>query len=71
MTEAMFLDLNRFGIRVGLVAPGTVSTGLGGTAPAGWHLQPEDVAAAVVAMIEADARACLNWVEIRPARPQN
>ncbi|MBI1206610.1 MAG: SDR family NAD(P)-dependent oxidoreductase [Azospirillum sp.] len=69
LTEALFLDLNRFGIRVGLVAPGTVGTGLGGTAPADWHLRPEDVAQAVAAMIGAAPQACLNWVEIRPARP--
>jgi NAD(P)-dependent dehydrogenase (short-subunit alcohol dehydrogenase family) len=69
MTEAMFLDLNGFGIRVGLVAPGTVGTGLGGTAPADWHLRPEDVAGAVADMIGADPRACVNWIEIRPARP--
>lgn len=70
LTESMFLDLNRFGIRVGLVAPGTVATGLGGTAPADWHLRPEDVAGAVAAMVEAEPNACLNWVEIRPARPR-
>ncbi len=69
LTEAMFLDLCRFNIRVGLVAPGTVSTGLGGTAPAEWHLRPEDVAEAVAAMIGARAGAALNWVELRPARP--
>jgi NAD(P)-dependent dehydrogenase (short-subunit alcohol dehydrogenase family) len=68
-TEAMFLDLNRHGIRVGLVAPGTVATGLGGTQPADWHLDPGDVAAVVAAMIDAESRACMNWVEIRPARP--
>jgi NAD(P)-dependent dehydrogenase (short-subunit alcohol dehydrogenase family) len=69
LTEAMFLDLHRFGIRVGLVAPGTVATGFGGTAPASWHLQPEDVADAVAAMLGARPGACMNWVEIRPARP--
>lgn len=69
LTEAMFLDLNRFGIRVSLVAPGTVATGFGGTAPAEWHLAPEDVALAVAAMVEAAPRACLNWIELRPARP--
>lgn len=68
-TEALFLDLNRFGIRVGLVAPGTVATGLGGTAAADWHLRPEDVGEAVASMIGARAGACVNWVEIRPARP--
>lgn len=69
LTEAMFLDLSRFGVRVGLVAPGTVATGFGGTAAAEWHLQPEDVADAVASMIGARAGACINWIEMRPARP--
>jgi 3-oxoacyl-[acyl-carrier protein] reductase len=69
-TEALFLDLHQDGIRVSLVAPGTVATGLGGTEPKDWHLRPEDVGEVVVGMIEADPRACVNWVEIRPAPPK-
>lgn len=68
-TEALFLDLAPLGIRVGLVAPGTVATGLGGTAPEAWHLAPEDVAHAIMALLDADRRASLNWIELRPARP--
>ncbi len=68
-TEALFLDLAPRGIRVGLVAPGTVATGLGGTAPETWHLAPEDVAHAILALLDADRRASLNWIELRPARP--
>ena len=68
-TEALFLDLHSDGIRVSLVAPGTVATGLGGTVPQDWHLQPEDVAKVIVDLLEADARAAVSWVEIRPARP--
>lgn len=69
LTEAMFLDLSRFGIRVGLVAPGTVATGLAGVLPADWQLRPEDVGDAVSTMIAAHRSACVNWVEIRPSRP--
>lgn len=69
LTEAMFLDLSRFGIRVGLVAPGTVATGLAGVPRADWQLRPEDVGDAVSAMIAASPGACMNWVEIRPSRP--
>jgi NAD(P)-dependent dehydrogenase (short-subunit alcohol dehydrogenase family) len=68
-TEALFLDLNAEGIRVSLVAPGTVATGLGGTAPEEWHLRPSDVAKVVVDALEADAGAAVSWVEIRPSRP--
>jgi len=69
LTEALFLDLNLEGIRVSLVAPGTVATGLSGTVPEDWHLQPNDVAKVIVDLLEADARAAVSWVEIRPARP--
>jgi NAD(P)-dependent dehydrogenase (short-subunit alcohol dehydrogenase family) len=68
-TEALFLDLNVHGIRVSLVAPGTVATSLMDTPSEDWHLQPSDVAKVVVDLLEADARAAINWVEIRPARP--
>lgn len=68
-SEALFLDLHPYGIRVSLVAPGTVATGLGGTASEEWHLLPEVVANVVVDVLEADARAAISWVEIRPARP--
>lgn len=68
-TEALFLDLHRYGIRVSLVAPGTVATGFGGTSPEPWHLQPADVGEVVVQVMEADPRAAMNWVEMRPARP--
>lgn len=69
-TEALFLDLHQYGIRVSLVAPGTVATGLGGTTPEDWHLLPKDVAKVVGDVISADPRATINWVEVRPSRPQ-
>lgn len=69
-TEALFLDLHQYGVRVSLVSPGTVATGLGGTPPADWHLLPKDVAKVVGDIIAADHRATVNWVEIRPTHPQ-
>jgi 3-oxoacyl-[acyl-carrier protein] reductase len=68
-TEALFLDLSPEGIRVSLVAPGTVATDLLDRPHEPWHLQPSDVAKVVVDVLEADPRAAVNWVEIRPARP--
>ena len=68
-SEALFLDLCKFNIRVSLVAPGTVGTGLGGTKPEPWHLAPCDVAKIIGDIISSDFRAAINWVELRPARP--
>ena len=69
-TEALFLDLHKYGIRVSLVAPGTVATGLGGSTLEEWHLLPKDVAKVVGDVIASGSRAAVNWVEIRPAHPQ-
>jgi len=66
-SEALFLDLNQYGIGVSLVAPGTVGTGLGGTEKQDWHLQPEDIAKVIADIIESNSRANINWVEIRPS----
>ena len=68
-TEAMFLDLHQYGIRVSLVAPGTVATNLVSSSSEDWHLLPEDVAQVVGNILESNARATVNWVEVRPARP--
>lgn len=68
-SEALFLDLHPYGIRVSLVAPGPVATELGGMIPQEWHLLPEDIARVVVDVLESDPRAAISWVEIRPARP--
>ena len=69
-TEALFLDLHEDNIRVSLVAPATVATGFGGTAPRDWHIQPEDVGRVVADMVEAEARVCINWVEMRLVHPK-
>ena len=69
-SEALFLDLHQYGIRVSLVAPGTVATGLGGTVAKEWHLQPVDVSKVIVDIISSDSRVAVSYVEMRPARPQ-
>jgi 3-oxoacyl-[acyl-carrier protein] reductase len=69
-SEALFLDLHKQSIRVSLIAPGTVSTGLGGTKKEDWQLAPNDVAKVVGDIIASDFRAAINWVEIRPTRPE-
>jgi len=67
-SEALFLDLNQYGIGISLVAPGTVATGLADTEKQEWHLQPEDVAKVIADIIESSSRANVNWVELRPSQ---
>jgi 3-oxoacyl-[acyl-carrier protein] reductase len=69
-SEALFLDMHKFDIRVSLVAPGTVATGFAGTNEESWHLSPADIGKVVGDVISSDFRAAINWVEIRPAKPR-
>ena len=69
-SEALFLDLNQYGIGVSLVAPSTVETGLADVKGQDWHLQPEDVAKVIVDILSNDQRANVNWVEIRSGLPR-
>ena len=74
MSEAMMLDLRYEGIRVSIVMPGSVETDFGGAsrggAKKGWALQPEDVARAVLQLLELPGHALVSRVEMRPTRPQ-
>ena len=71
MSEAMMLDLRYEGVRVSVIMPGSVQTEFGGrfSADKEWALQPEDVAAAVVQLLELPPRALVSRVEMRPTRP--
>lgn len=71
MSEAMMLDLRYEGIRVSIVMPGSVQTefGDGGSSKKGWALQPDDVALAVLQLLEFPERALVSRVEMRPTRP--
>lgn len=65
-SEALFLDLSKYGIGVSLVAPGSVATGFAGVENEDWHLQPDDIAKVIGDLLRNDQRANVNWVEIRP-----
>ncbi|MCR9214734.1 MAG: SDR family NAD(P)-dependent oxidoreductase [Proteobacteria bacterium] len=69
-SEALFLDLGKYGIGVSLVAPGAVATGFAGMEDETWHLLPEDVAKVIADILSNDKRANVNWVEIRPGLKQ-
>ena len=66
-SEALFLDLQQYNIRVSLVAPGTVGTGFGGTEPLDWHLDSNDVAESIITALSMNKRANLNMIELRPS----
>ena len=72
MSEAMMLDLRYEGIRVSVVMPGSVQTEFGGrlSSDKEWALQPEDVAQAVVQLLELPPHALVSRIEMRPTRPK-
>lgn len=72
-TETLMQELRYDGIRVTCVLPGSVATEFSGRSArdgADWRLQPEDVALAVVNLLDADPRALPSRLEIRPSQPR-
>ncbi len=72
-SEALMQELREDNIRVTCVLPGSVATGFSGREPgtgAEWKLLPEDVARAIVDVLNHPARSLPSRVEIRPSRPQ-
>ena len=70
-SEALMMEVRYDGIRVSYLMPGSVATefGRGAREKMDWALQPEDVAAVVLDLLRAPARALYSRVEMRPSRP--
>ena len=72
-SDALMQELREENIRVTCVLPGSVATGFSGREPASgadWKLLPEDVAHAIVDVLNHPARSLPSRVEIRPSRPK-
>ena len=72
-SEALMQELRPDNIRVTYMLPGSVATGFSGresTIGAEWKLQPDDVAQAIIDVLNHPARSLPSRVEIRPSRPQ-
>jgi 3-oxoacyl-[acyl-carrier protein] reductase len=70
-SESLMQEVRHEGIRVATVAPGSVNTSFGGheASSSEWKLSPDDVAHAVVDLLDHPPRSLPSRVEIRPARP--
>jgi len=70
-TEALMLDVRDHGIRVSCVMPGSVDTYFNEQEPTGasWKLTPDDVARAVMQLLEHEDRSLPSRVELRPSQP--
>jgi 3-oxoacyl-[acyl-carrier protein] reductase len=72
-SDALMQELRHDNIRVTSILPGSVATEFSGREAAigtDWKLHPEDVAQAIVDLLNHPARSLPSRIEIRPARPQ-
>jgi NAD(P)-dependent dehydrogenase (short-subunit alcohol dehydrogenase family) len=69
-SEALMQEVRHDGIRVATIAPGSVNTSFGDhESGSEWKLSPDDVAHAVVDLLDHPPRSLPSRVEIRPAKP--
>ena len=72
-SDALMQELRNDNIRVTLVLPGSVATGFNNREPGSgseWKLLPEDVAHAIVDLLDHPARSLPSRIEIRPSQPK-
>jgi NAD(P)-dependent dehydrogenase (short-subunit alcohol dehydrogenase family) len=72
LSACLMLEVRQQGVKVTTIAPGSVDTTFGGSAPAdaSWMLRPEDIADQLIALLLMRDEAHSSRVEMRPARPQ-
>lgn len=71
-TQAVMLDLRKFGIKVSTIMPGSVATNFNDHVPGhndGWKIQPEDIGDLVIDLLKMNPRTLPSKVEVRPSQP--
>ncbi|MEP6645736.1 MAG: SDR family oxidoreductase [Saprospiraceae bacterium] len=71
-TQAIMLDLRKYGIKVTTIMPGSVATYFNGHIPDdndGWKIQPEDIGDMVVDLLKLNPRTLPSKIEVRPSMP--
>jgi 3-oxoacyl-[acyl-carrier protein] reductase len=72
-SDALMQELRYDNIRVTTILPGSVATGFNNREPGSgsdWKLLPEDVARAIVDVLDFPARSLPSRIELRPSRPK-
>ena len=71
-TQAVMLDLRKYGIRVSTIMPGSVATDFGGgrKGDESWKIQPEDIGQLIADLLRIDARTLPSKIEVRPTEPR-
>ncbi|EMQ94455.1 3-oxoacyl-[acyl-carrier protein] reductase [Xanthomarina gelatinilytica] len=73
-TQAVMLDLRKYGIKVSTIMPGSVSTHFNGNEPDesdAWKIQIEDIGELVVDLLKMNPRTLPSKIEVRPSMPSN
>ncbi len=71
-TQAVMLDLRKYGIKVSTIMPGSVATYFNNHLPNeadAWKIQPEDIGKLVVDLLEMNPRTLPSKIEVRPSMP--
>ena len=71
-TQAVMMDLRKYGIKATTIMPGSVSTHFNNNTPDdadAWKIQPEDLGQMVVDLLKIHPRSLPSKVEVRPTVP--
>lgn len=71
-TQAIMLDLRKYGIKVSTIMPGSVATYFAGHTPSetdAWKIQPEDIGELVRDILHMNPRTLPSKIEVRPSKP--
>lgn len=71
-TQAIMLDLRKYGIKVSTIMPGSVATHFASHTPSeadAWKIQPEDIGQLVSDLLRMNPRTLPSKVEVRPSKP--
>lgn len=71
-TQAVMLDLRKYGIKVSTIMPGSVATYFNDHTPSdadAWKIQPEDIGELVTDLLTMNPRTLPSKIEVRPSMP--
>lgn len=71
-TQAIMLDLRKYGIKVSTIMPGSVATEFADNQPTdadAWKIQPEDIGQLVLDILKMNPRTLPSKIEVRPSKP--
>jgi 3-oxoacyl-[acyl-carrier protein] reductase len=72
-SQAVMLDLRKYGIKVSTIMPGSVATYFNDHIPNegdSWKIQPEDVGQIVLGLLCMNPRTLPSKIEVRPSMPR-